>query len=114
MIPNRTISETALSMLHLLYIIAFTVLAVLAVTNLFRNLVSLGTEARRGSSNNSGGSVAMSAQRVPHPELLDDDGNVLNEPLLVMRSISIKDAREQLDAIYDASGSSAFEDKQDD
>lgn len=113
MIPNRTISETALSMLHLLYIIAFTVLAVLAVTNLFRNLVSLGTEARRSSSN-SGGSVAMPAQRVPHPELLDDDGNVLNEPLLVMRSISIKDAREQLDAIYDASGSSAFEDKQDD
>lgn len=92
-------------MLHLLYIFAFTILAVLAIVNLVRNLISLGIETRRGT-----GSVAMSspkqARRVPHPELLDDDGNVLDEPLLVMRSISIKDAREQLDAIYESSGGS--------
>ncbi|MBT9311130.1 DUF2973 domain-containing protein [Leptothoe kymatousa] len=90
-------------MLHLLYIFAFSILAVLAIVNLVRNLISLGIETRRGT-----GSVAASRpkqpRRVPHPELLDDDGNVLDEPLLVMRSISIKDAREQLDAIYESSG----------
>jgi hypothetical protein len=37
---------------------------------------------------------------MPHPELLDQDGQVIREPLLVMRSISVKDAREQLDALY--------------
>ncbi|MEM7064992.1 MAG: DUF2973 domain-containing protein [Cyanobacteria bacterium P01_B01_bin.77] len=101
-------------MLHLLYIFAFTILAVLAIVNLVRNLISLGIETRRG-----GGSTYMSTpkqpRRVPHPELLDNNGNVLDEPLLVMRSISIKDAREQLDAIYESSGGgSALDDKVDD
>jgi len=39
---------------------------------------------------------------VPHPEL-DTAGNLIKDPLLVMRSISVEDAREQLDALYDAS-----------
>jgi len=43
---------------------------------------------------------------VPHPELLNDSGDVINEPLLVMRSISIKDAREQLNALYESSSGS--------
>ncbi|EKV03806.1 Protein of unknown function (DUF2973) [Leptolyngbya sp. PCC 7375] len=89
-------------MLHLLYIFAFTILAVLAIVNLARNLISLGIETRRVSGNTA--DSKSSQRRVPHPELLDSDGNVLDEPLLVMRSISIKDAREQLDAIYDSSG----------
>ncbi|MGB3296969.1 MAG: DUF2973 domain-containing protein [Phormidesmis sp.] len=85
-------------MLHLLYIIAFTVLAVIAVSNMLSNLVKLGTQVRqpvppRGNSQRS----------VSHPELLDNSGEVINEPLLVMRSISIKDARDQLDALYEAS-----------
>ncbi|MEM1252259.1 MAG: DUF2973 domain-containing protein [Cyanobacteria bacterium P01_H01_bin.21] len=99
-------------MLHLLYLIAFTILAVLAIANLVRNLISLGIETRRGSSRDV--STTKQTRRVPHPELLDGNGNVLDEPLLVMRSISIKDAREQLDAIYDSSGSSALEDKSED
>ncbi|MEO0541899.1 MAG: DUF2973 domain-containing protein, partial [Cyanobacteria bacterium P01_A01_bin.105] len=37
-------------MLHLLYIFAFTVLAVLAIANLVRNLISLGIESRRPGS----------------------------------------------------------------
>ncbi|MEO0867519.1 MAG: DUF2973 domain-containing protein [Cyanobacteria bacterium J06642_11] len=101
-------------MLHLLYIFAFSILAVLAIVNLVRNLISLGIETRRGS-----GSAVTAApkqpRRVPHPELLDGDGNVLDEPLLVMRSISIKDAREQLDAIYESSGGgTTLEDSKDD
>lgn len=83
-------------MLHLLYVLAFTVLAVLAVSNMIRNLVKLGTQVTRPMQ------AEQTAKRpVPHPELLDESGDVINEPLLVMRSISIKDAREQLDALYD-------------
>lgn len=100
-------------MLHLLYIFAFTVLAVLAIVNLVRNLISLGIETRRGTGQ---AAVPKQPRRVPHPELLDGEGNVLDEPLLVMRSISIKDAREQLDAIYESSGgsNSPLDDKTDD
>ncbi|NEQ17807.1 MAG: DUF2973 domain-containing protein, partial [Moorea sp. SIO3E2] len=43
------------------------------------------------------------AKSVPHPELLDDSGNPINEPLLVMRSMTVEDARQQLDAIYNSS-----------
>lgn len=85
-------------MLHLLYVLAFTVLAVLAVSNMIRNLVKLGTQVTRPVQ-----SEQTAKRPVPHPELLDESGDVINEPLLVMRSISIKDAREQLDALYDGS-----------
>ncbi|NEP15558.1 MAG: DUF2973 domain-containing protein [Leptolyngbya sp. SIO4C1] len=90
-------------MLHLLYIFAFTVLAVLAVANLIRNLISLGIEARRPAG--AASTLSEPSRPAMHPELLDDSGNVLDEPLLVMRSISIKDAREQLDALYESSSS---------
>lgn len=94
-------------MLHLLYIFAFTVLAFLAVGNLIRNMVILGTESQRSikSRNSLGGNSPYSGRKrpVPHPELLDDSGNVVNEPFLVMRSMTVDDAREQLDAIYRAS-----------
>ncbi|PZO18696.1 MAG: DUF2973 domain-containing protein [Leptolyngbya foveolarum] len=91
-------------MLHLLYFVAFTVLAVLAVSNMIRNVVNLGTQARQP--------VRRSSDRhdsTPHPELLDDRGDVINEPLLVMRSISINDARERLDALYDSPSNSGDE-----
>ncbi len=88
-------------MLHLLYVLAFTVLAVIAVSNMIRNMVNLGTQSRQPMRPNQ-----SDLRPVPHPELLDDSGDVINEPLLVMRSISIKDARDQLDALYDSSGSS--------
>lgn len=97
-------------MWHLLYILAFACLAFLAVSNLIRNLMMLGADSRRPANSNpytASGSPADSSERqrpVPHPELLDDDGNVIREPLLVMRSISVKDAREQLDSLYDNSG----------
>ncbi|HIK19377.1 MAG TPA: DUF2973 domain-containing protein [Leptolyngbyaceae cyanobacterium M33_DOE_097] len=94
-------------LLHLLYVIAFTILAVLAVGNLIRNLMTLGFESQRagmGNSPNSG------RKRMPsHPELLDAKGNVIDEPLLVMRSMSVEDARERLDAIFEASPSPSNE-----
>ena len=97
-------------MLHLLYILAFTILALIAVSNLIRNLLMFSVErdgnypVRRSPLSNQGNSY-LSAQSysVTHPELLDTSGNMIKEPLLVMRSISVEDARHQLDALYDAS-----------
>ncbi len=100
-------------LLHLLYVIAFTILAVLAVSNLIRNLMTLGMESqhpptsRNWSMDGAQGSASQ-LRLVPHPEFLDNAGNLINEPLLVMRSMSVEDAREQLDALYESSpGSNA-------
>lgn len=95
-------------MWHVVYIIAFAVLAIMAIANLVRNLVLLGSNARNPQSSRAYGGGQPSPQSngsVPHPELLDQDGQVIREPLLVMRSISVKDAREQLDALYNGTGS---------
>ncbi|MTJ10444.1 MULTISPECIES: DUF2973 domain-containing protein [unclassified Anabaena] len=98
-------------MLHLLYILAFTILAFIAVGNLIRNLIMFSFDRERtyptnqSSLSNKGGFgyYAARKQYVPHPELLDSAGNVIKEPLLVMRSINVEDAREQLDALYESS-----------
>ena len=97
-------------MLHLLYILAFTTLALIAVSNLIRNLVTFSLERDRTyttvrSSFPSRGTFPSSPQAysVPHPELLDTAGNLIKDPLLVMRSISVEDARTHLDALYEAS-----------
>lgn len=97
-------------MLHLLYIVAFTVLAFLAIANLIRNLMTLGLESQRshsgqGRSYHSPQASGRSSRyrSIPHPELLDEDGNLVNEPFLVMRSMTVEDARERLDAIYRSS-----------
>ena len=98
-------------MLHLLYILAFTILALIAVGNLIRNLVMFSVDRDRtypsapSSMSNQGTFPYISSQSssVLHPELLDSTGNLIKEPLMVMRSISVEDAREQLDALYEAS-----------
>jgi Protein of unknown function (DUF2973) len=99
-------------MLHLIYILAFTVLAFLAVGNLIRNLMVLGADSQRSygykgqfSPNSSGRSTRQHIRSVSHPELLDEYGNVVNEPFLVMRSLTVEDARDRLDALYNASPS---------
>ena len=99
-------------MLHTLYLIAFTILAVIAISNLIGNLITLSIGSQRGytsrdmSSQNFGRSPLTISSRsgmTPHPELLDETGSVIDEPLLVMRSINVDDAREQLDALYKSS-----------
>jgi len=96
--------------LHILYILAFTVIAFLAIGNLIRSMFTLGIESQRmpaGWAERNGLSespLASHLGRSPqHPEMLDDKGKVINEPLLVMRSMSVEDARERLDAIYRSS-----------
>ncbi|MDZ8056386.1 MAG: DUF2973 domain-containing protein [Aulosira sp. ZfuVER01] len=94
-------------MLHLLYILAFTILAVIAVANLIRNLIMFSFDRERTypAMNNQGkfGYPSSNKQFKPHPELLDGAGNLIKEPLLVMRSINVEDARQQLDALYESS-----------
>lgn len=95
-------------MLHLLYVVAFTVLALLAVSNLIRSLMTLGLESQRVYAPPQQSPNRHSRLRsISHPELLDNSGNLINEPYLVMRSISVEDAREQLDALYNSSPNSS-------
>lgn len=97
-------------MLHLLYILAFTILAVIAVANLIRNLIMFSFDTERtypmrynGMGQGSSPYLSSKKQFIPHPELLDSSGNLIKEPLLVMRSVNVEDARQQLDALYEAS-----------
>lgn len=98
-------------MLHLIYILAFTIIAFLAISNLIRSLITVSMDSQRrysGANRSSmgrgfGGFDAYDANRVVHPELLDESGQPINEPLLVMRSVTVEDARQQLDAIYNSS-----------
>ncbi|MGK7937682.1 MAG: DUF2973 domain-containing protein [Xenococcaceae cyanobacterium] len=97
-------------MLHIVYILAFTIIAMIAITNLIRSLVTLSVDTQRMYPAN--GNLSQSApisrrnsfsSRKVHPELLDEQGKVIEEPLLVMRSVSVEDARQQLDALYNSS-----------
>ncbi|NEQ65946.1 MAG: DUF2973 domain-containing protein [Symploca sp. SIO2D2] len=93
-------------MLHLIYLIAFTAIAFLAVTNLIRNLFTLSMESQRHYSKARKPATQDSQSRsnsLLHPELLDEAGKPINEPLLVMRSLTVEDARQQLDALYNSS-----------
>ena len=97
-------------MLHIIYILAFTVIASVAISNLVRSLITLSTESSRVYPNHrsprfNGNLAQRQYRRRVHPELLDERGQVINEPLLVMRSVSVEDARQKLDSIYDASPS---------
>ena len=96
-------------MLHVLYILAFTVIAFLAISNLIKSLITLSADSQRrpskmgNSSNNDRGKIPFSYGSVPHPELLDSNGKPINEPLLVMRSVNVDEARQQLDSLYNDS-----------
>ena len=92
-------------MLHLLYILAFTCLAFLAVGNLIRNLIRISADYQYNTSpyNRSSASQRSSSRtrHVPHPEFLDDSGNLIDEPLLIMKSIAVEDARQKLESLYE-------------
>lgn len=95
-------------MLHLIYILAFTVIAFFAISNLIRSLITISADTQRGSwtdkprSTNQNKSISYYGT---HPELLDSEGKPINEPLLVIRSVSVEDARGKLDSLYNASPS---------
>jgi hypothetical protein len=86
-------------MLHVLYIIAFTIIAFLAISNLIRSLINVSYNSTRQYPP----SRTRETNVITHPELIDEQGRVIKEPLLVMRSVSVEDARQKLDALYNAS-----------
>ncbi|MGL5080209.1 MAG: DUF2973 domain-containing protein [Microcoleaceae cyanobacterium] len=90
-------------MLHLLYISAFTVLAFLAVRNLIRSLITVGMDSQRFSAREGYRGSVSKFSSTAHPELLDESGRMIREPLLVMRSFSTSDVRDQLDSLYNSS-----------
>ncbi|NJK39736.1 MAG: DUF2973 domain-containing protein [Oscillatoriales cyanobacterium RM2_1_1] len=92
-------------MLHLIYILAFTILAFLAVRNLILSLITVGKDSSRFSARDGYWGSGSRLSKVVHPELLDDAGHPIQEPLLVMRSFSANDVREQLDSLYNSSPS---------
>ncbi|MEO0836628.1 MAG: DUF2973 domain-containing protein [Cyanobacteria bacterium J06642_3] len=99
-------------MFHLVYILVFTVIAFLAISNLVRNLINLSKDTARRNYSYSNRSISKVRSKANnslhpnlHPELLDESGRIINEPLLLMRSASVDDVRRQLDEIYDASPS---------
>jgi Protein of unknown function (DUF2973) len=81
-------------MLHLLYILAFTIIAFLAISNLIRSLMSISYDYQYSAT------PRRAKPQVPHPEFLDNAGNVIEEPLLVMKSIGVEDARQKLESLY--------------
>ncbi len=83
-------------MLQILYLIAFTAIAFLALRNLVANLITLGKEERKASPRHF-------RKRIPHPELVDEEGNLTEEPLLVIRSTSLEEARSRLEDLYSGS-----------
>jgi hypothetical protein len=99
-----------IDMLQIIYLIAFTILAFLAIGNLIRSLIGFSVDASQPRSMaNSNMRYGYRNGVVPHPELLDDMGNVTSEPLLIMKSISVEDARARLDALYHNDAPSAAE-----
>jgi hypothetical protein len=93
-------------MLHLLYILAFTIIAFLTISNLIRSLITVSMDSQKRPTGS--GKNRMNPYGYPmnsHPELLDEMGQPINEPLLVIRSVTVEDARQQLDALYNASPS---------
>lgn len=96
-------------MMHLVYILAFTIIAFLAISNLIRSLITVSMDSqRRYTGANRSARREFNSSRLPktlHPELLDDSGKPINEPLLVMRSVTLEDARQQLDDLYHSSPS---------
>lgn len=104
-------------MLQSIYIVLFTIIAFFAISNLIRSLITISKDSQRGSWTSEPRRTISRFQansgKVSHPELLDNTGQIINEPLLVIRSVSVEDARQKLDSIYNASpdGSQKAEDE---
>ena len=94
-------------MLHLVYILAFTVIAFFAISNLIRSLITISAESQRGPWTDNPRRVQpqMNKYQASHPELYDEQGQPINEPLLVVRSVSVEDARQKLDVLFNSSPS---------
>jgi len=90
-------------MVQIIYILAFTLLSIFAISNLIRSMIALSQNDSRGYQDNRNRRVSP---QYSHPELWDKDGKYIDEPLMVIKSINVDDARSRLDALYNSSPSS--------
>ncbi|MFN3361847.1 MAG: DUF2973 domain-containing protein [Pseudanabaenaceae cyanobacterium] len=81
-------------MLQILYIVAFSILLLFAIGNLVRSMIALSHRQVENVPN---------PVRAIHPELLDRDGNLTQEPLLVVKTLDLDAMRSRLDALYESS-----------
>ena len=97
-------------MLHLIYVLAFTVIAFFAISNLIRSLITINAESQKSAWTDTPRpvkSINNTQNKKFHPEFFDNEGNPIDEPLLVIRSVSLDDARQQLDSLYNSSPSTS-------
>ncbi len=97
-------------MLHLVYILAFTVIAFFAISNMIRSLITISAESQKGPWTDTPRRINVNTPdgrqyQTNHPELFDEAGKPIDEPLLVIRSVSMDDARQKLDSLYESSPS---------
>lgn len=93
-------------MFHFLFILAFGTIAAIAVINLIRSFMMLSSETRVYPNFQSNMPAQPPRPKItPHPEMLDESGRPISEPLLVVRSLDVEDARQRLDNLYNASPS---------
>ncbi|MCS6958818.1 MAG: DUF2973 domain-containing protein [Pseudanabaenaceae cyanobacterium SKYGB_i_bin29] len=81
-------------MLQILYIIAFSFLLLFAIGSLVRSMITLSQRQAEPVQKTVG---------AIHPELLDGEGNLTEEPLLVIKTLDLDAMRSRLDALYEAS-----------
>ncbi|HBC40945.1 MAG: DUF2973 domain-containing protein [Pseudanabaena sp.] len=86
-------------MVQIIYILAFTILSIFAISNLIRSMISLSQNDSRSYQDNR----RRVSPQFTHPELWDKDGKYIDEPLMVIKSINVDDARSRLDALYNSS-----------
>ncbi|MCX5933585.1 MAG: DUF2973 domain-containing protein [Pseudanabaena sp. LacPavin_0818_WC45_MAG_42_6] len=89
-------------MVQIIYILAFTLLSIFAISNLIRSMIALSQNDSRGYQDNRSRRVSP---QYAHPELWDKDRKYIDEPLMVIKSINVDDARSRLDALYNSSPS---------
>ncbi|MBV5261087.1 DUF2973 domain-containing protein [Synechococcus moorigangaii CMS01] len=92
-------------MFHFLFVLAFGIIATIAAVNLVRSFMMLSNETRvyPNFQSNRPSPQPQRPRPTPHPEMLDELGQPINEPLLVVRSLDVEDARQRLDNLYNAS-----------
>lgn len=87
-------------MIQIIYILAFTILSIFAISNLIRSMISLSQNDARSYQTNRNRRISP---QFAHPELWDENGKYIDEPLMVIKSINVDDARSRLDALYHSS-----------